>query len=79
MLGHLHKGLEGKLSKEKHRIVGLPSRTPAETVAAIEAIRVEMAVIGRWLAEKHSFAYPHELETTVLTVWEKHKESVIQR
>src|SRR5262249_45652237 len=51
MLGALHRGLEGKLAAQQHDILGLPSRTPAETVAAIEAVRAEMARAGRWLAE----------------------------
>lgn len=79
MLGALHKGLEGKLTERQHNILGLPSRTPEETAAVIEAIRAEMAHVGRWLADKYEFAYPHELEDVVRRVWNEHKESIIKR
>lgn len=79
MLGALHKGLEGNLTEHQQSILGLPSRTPDETVTVIEAIRVEMACVGRWLAEKHAFDYPDELEAVVLRVWEEHKESLTRR
>jgi GNAT superfamily N-acetyltransferase len=76
MLGALHTGLEGKLTAEQHNILGLPSRTPEETVTVIEAIRAEMSSIGRWLADRHKFAYPHELEDVVRRVWNEHKEAL---
>lgn len=79
MLGALHRGLEGKLTAQQQAILGLPSRTPAETVAVIEAIRTEMSLVGRRLADTHNFAYPHELEAVVQRVWEEHKEAVIRR
>ncbi len=79
MLGALHKGLEGRLTAEQRSIVGLPSRTPGETVIAIEAIRVEMARVGHWLADRHGFAYPDELEGLVWRVWAEHKEAITRR
>jgi hypothetical protein len=79
MLGALHKGLEGKLTEHQHNILGLPSRTPEETVTVIDAIRAEMAGVGRWLADRHEFAYPHELEDVVQRVWNEHKESLTRR
>jgi hypothetical protein len=79
MLGALHKGLEGKLSEHQHDILGLPSRTPDETVTVIEAIRVEMARVGRWLAERHEFTYPHDLEAVVLRTWNEHKDTLTTR
>jgi hypothetical protein len=79
MLGALHKGLEGKLTEHQHSILGLPSRTPEETVTVIDAIRAEMAGVGRWLADRHEFAYPHELEDVVRRVWNEHKESLTRR
>jgi hypothetical protein len=60
-------------------ILGMPSRTPAETVSAIEAIRGEMARVGRWLADRHGFAYPHELEAVVWQFWNTHKETGTRR
>jgi hypothetical protein len=79
MLGTLHKGLEGRLTSEQHNILGLPSRTPEETVTVIDAIRAEMAHAGRWLADRHNFAYPHELEDVVRQTWHMHKESITRR
>jgi hypothetical protein len=79
MLGVLHQGLDGKLTAQQHDTLGLPSRTPEETVAVIEAIRAEMASAGRWLAERYAFAYPHALEEVVRRSWNEHKESIIRR
>ena len=79
MLGALHKGLDDKLTEHQHNILGLPSRTPEETVTVIDAIRAEMACVGRWLADRHEFAYPHELEDVVRRVWNEHKESLTRR
>ena len=79
MLGAMHKGLEGRLTPQQHTILGLPSTTPDETAAVIEAIRAEMAFAGRLLADQHGFAYPHELEEVVLRTWEEHKEAITKR
>ena len=79
MVGILHKGLEGQLTAHQHAILGLPSRTPEETATAIEAIRAEMTRVGRTLAERHAFAYPHELEAVVGHVWDEHKASLTRR
>src|SRR5262249_31226256 len=79
MLGALHRGLEGKLTERQHNILGLPSRTSEETVTVIDAIRAEMAGAGRWLADRHEFAYPHELEDVVRRVWNEHKEALTRR
>jgi hypothetical protein len=79
MLGAMHKGLEGKLTGEQHTILGLPSRTPGETAVVIEAIRAEMARVGRLLAGTHGFGYPVELEEVVLRTWEEHKAAITRR
>lgn len=79
MLGALHKGLDGHLTQAQHDLVGLPSRSPAETVAVIDGIRAEMASVGRELAERHQFAYPFELEEVVQRVWNEHKSSLSAR
>ncbi|MEO0596018.1 MAG: hypothetical protein AAF126_07915 [Chloroflexota bacterium] len=76
MLGALHKGLEDKITEQQEAILGLPSRTPSETIIAIEAIRVEMAHIGRQLADKYAFAYPHVLEEVVQLYWNTFKVSL---
>jgi hypothetical protein len=79
MIGILHAGLKGKLTAEQRAILGLPSRTPAETVTVIEAIRAEMSSTGRRLADRHAFAYPHELEDVVRRTWDAHREALIRR
>ena len=79
MLGLLHKGLDGKLTADQRNILGLPSRTPEETITVIEAIRVELARVGRWLADRYGFAYPDELEDVVQRVWNEHKDSLTRR
>ena len=79
MLGALHKGLDGKLTEQQHTLLGLPSRTPDETVTVIDAIRAEMASVGRGLADRHAFAYPHELEAVVQRSWNEHKEALTRR
>lgn len=79
MLGALHTGLQGHLTEYQHNILGLPSRTPEETVTVIDAIRAEMARAGRLLADRHAFAYPYELESVVQRVWDEHKELHTQR
>jgi hypothetical protein len=79
MLGALHQGLAGKLTEPQHNLLGLPSRTPDETVAVIDAIRAEMASVGRWLADKHEFAYPHELEDVVRRTWNEQMASLTRR
>jgi len=79
MLGTLHRGLDGKLTEHQHNILGMPSWTPEETVTVIDAIRAEMACVGRWLADRHAFAYPHELEDVVQRVWNEHKQSLTRR
>lgn len=73
MLGMLHKGLDGKLAKKQKDILGLPSQTPAQTIVAIEAIRAEMAHIGRQLADQYAFDYPHTLEDVALNALNKYK------
>lgn len=79
MLGAMHAGLDGKLTAQQHDILGMPSRTPGETVAVIEAVRAEMAQVGRWLADRHGFAYPYELEEVVRRTWSEHKAAITRR
>lgn len=79
VIGAMHRGLAGKLTEQQHNILGLPSRTPEETVAAIDAIRAEMARAGRWLADQYGFAYPDELEAVVQRVWHDRKDALTTR
>ncbi len=79
VLGVIHKGLDGKLTAHRQEILGMPSRTPTETVSAIDAIRAEMADVGRYLADKYKFAYPYELEEVVRRIWDENKEALARR
>ncbi|MEM7738396.1 MAG: nucleotidyltransferase domain-containing protein [Deinococcota bacterium] len=79
MLGALHKGLSGKLSREQKELLGLPSITVEDMVVAVESIRTEMARVGRHLSERHGFAYPHELERVVLKTWDDNKAIFTRR
>lgn len=79
VLGAINKGLEGKLTTSQLNMLGMPSRTPEETVHAVDAIRDEMALAGRSLDEIHGFAYPYELENVVRQIWDERKESFIGR
>ena len=79
MLGALHRGLGDKITQEQKDILGLPSSTPRETVVAIQAIRSEMARIGRELSKQYVFDYPYELEDVVQKTWNEHKEAIVKR
>ena len=79
LLGLLHQGLDGRLTQEQRDLVGLPSRTPEETVAAIEAVRAEMSRVGRALANRHGIAYPDEIERVVQDSWRTHKPDLTRR
>ena len=79
MLGAMHRDLDGQLTEHQHNILGLPSRTPDETVTAIDAIRAEMASAGRCLADRHGFAYPYELEEVVRRIWNENREVMTKR
>ena len=79
MLGALHKGLDGRLTTQQQNLIGLPSRTPEETVFAIEAIHQEMSRVGRLLSKTHGFEYPHNLEDVVLRTWNNHKRAFMKR
>ena len=79
MIGALHKGLWGKLTGDQHNILGLPTRTPEETVNAIDAIRAEMVRVGHALAEQHAFDYPQTLEDVVQRLWKERKDSLMKR
>lgn len=79
MLGAVHRGLAGKLTEQQRNILGMPSQTPQETAVAIEAIRSEMAQVGRWLAKKYAFTYPYELEEVVQQLWNANKTSITKR
>lgn len=79
MLGLLHKGLAGKLSFAQQAVLGMPSRTPEETAAAIEAIRSEMGRVGRLLADRYAVDYPEQLEALVWRMWNEQREVLIAR
>ncbi|MFK7800177.1 MAG: nucleotidyltransferase domain-containing protein [Anaerolineae bacterium] len=79
VIGKIHEGIRDALSEDQRQVFGMPSRTPGETVLAIEAIREEMGRIGRSLAGKYQFDYPNELEDVVIRMWDENKRSLLVR
>jgi hypothetical protein len=79
VIGAMHKALADKLTERQLWALGAPTTQPTETVAAIEAIRTEMARIGRSLAEQYPFDYPFPLEEVVLRIWRDHKSDILMR
>ena len=53
-------------------LLGMPVRTVEESIAAIEAIRKEMSLVGRALSHKYAFEYPTDLDETVCNYWHRH-------
>jgi hypothetical protein len=51
-------------------LLGMPMGDREELCQAIESTRHIVAQLGRRLAERYGFAYPSDLETTVLQAWE---------
>lgn len=54
-------------------VLGLPLRTRAELIAAIEATRAETGRVGRELAESYHFEYPFAAERIALDGWREWK------
>jgi hypothetical protein len=79
VLSAMHRALDGQLTERQHTMLGLPSTTPDETVTAIDAIRAEMAYVGRSLADRHGFAYPDALEEVVMRLWNENKAALSKR
>lgn len=79
VLGALHQALDGYVTPRQLEILGMPTRTPQETIAAIDAMRAEMTRVGHILAERYAFEYPLALETVVNATWEARKEALAQR
>jgi hypothetical protein len=51
-------------------LLGMPMRDREEVCRAIESNRQIAAQLGRRLAERYGFAYPGDLEATVLQAWD---------
>jgi hypothetical protein len=79
LLSAMHQALDGQVAPGQEAVLGMPCRTPTETAQAIEAIRHEMTVVGRRLADKHGFAYPESLQAVVERTWRRKVESLISR
>lgn len=79
MLSAMHHALDEQITPEQAAILGMPCRTPSETTQAIDAIRHEMAAVGRRLADKHGFAYPDSLQAVVERTWRRNIESLTSR
>ena len=77
---YVHLGAMAQLSPQNRgRIANLSFVIGRDTVAVIDAIQEEMASVGRWLADRHGFAYPDELEDVVRRIWNENKESLSKR
>ena len=76
LLAHIHRGLEATITAEKARLLGKPTGTIAETIAAIEDVRDEMSRAGRVLADRYGFEYPADLEGVVRNVWSQEISSL---
>jgi hypothetical protein len=51
-------------------LLGMPMGDREELCRAIESTRQTVGQLGRRLAERYSFAYPSDLEATVLKAWD---------
>ncbi len=63
------RAVETLLDAHAWRLQGAPLTTRAEIMAAIEAIRDEVSLVGRTLAMEMGFDYPNALEQTVRQAW----------
>lgn len=61
--------LEQAAGDEVRAVVGAPTRGREEIYRALEGNREAVSRIGRSLAQKYGFAYPEQLEATVLQSW----------
>jgi hypothetical protein len=50
-------------------VLGMPLQCRAELIAAIEATRNEVSVVGRELAANYNFEYPEDAERVALSGW----------
>lgn len=63
--------LQEAVGDEALSVIGTPMRNRQEICQAIERNREVVAQVGRRLAHKYTFAYPSELEATVLQGWQE--------
>jgi hypothetical protein len=63
--------MEQAAGAEIRALVGTPTRQRQEIYRAIEGDRLAVARLGRSLARTYGFAYPEELEATVLRSWQR--------
>jgi hypothetical protein len=63
--------VEQALGPAAMSLLGMPMRDREELCRAIESNRQIVAQLGPRLAERYSFAYPGDLEATVLQSWDR--------
>ena len=69
-LAPVARALQASLAgREALRVVGMPTRTRAEIVAAVDALHAQVGRVGRGLAERYEFLYPEALERVVQSGW----------
>jgi len=56
-------------------VLGMPLRSRPELLAAIEATRNEVSIVGRELAAKYEFEYPENIERVALIGWTEFLQS----
>ena len=69
LLAYMQKSLQNVITLEQANLLGMPTSTIQETAAAVVAVRNEISLVGRRLADQYGFAYPADLEFVVRKVW----------
>jgi hypothetical protein len=64
------RAIQDTVGEQDLTVIGEPMRTRQELYRAIERDREVAAQLGRRLAHRYGFAYPTELEATVLQGWQ---------
>ena len=57
------------IGKRAYTVLGMPMQSRSQLIAAIEAVRTEVALTGRDISHTIGFEYPVELEAVVLSGW----------
>lgn len=57
--------IRSHVTRDRRRVFGMPTRSDEETIDAIEALRDEVASVGRFAFERYGVPYPFRLEAAV--------------
>lgn len=68
-LSYIVESIQRLVGDKALKLTGKPLSTEEEIILCIEAIRDEVASIGRQLADKYNFIYPSELEQVTRRSW----------